>query len=109
MKKSIRAKEFQIWFVLSITVIIVLHLVVSGLIENRNENEEIFSNQEIKSFQGEVDSTLTTYQAFSDYIFDGINEDQEVLSIMYKANAASDEEKAVLREQIGRASCRERV
>lgn len=67
---------------------------------SHKESEKNLLDAELERFQGEVNSTLVSYEEFSNYIFDEINEDEEVLSLLYKANTASDEEKKILRNKL---------
>lgn len=95
MKINIREKEFKIWLVVSILIVIVWSAVIWMLLEGREDNQASFLEEELKRFEGEVNSTLITYEEFSNYIFDEINKDQEILSIMDQANTASVQEKYV--------------
>ncbi len=98
--KNIRGKVFRLWLLVTIILTIVWMIVVWTIYDSQCSNEESFLNEELKRFEGEVSSTLITYKMFSNYIFDEINEDQEIMSIMSEANFASDQEKAILREKL---------
>ena len=100
MKIDMKKKEFQIWMILSILVTIVWISIVLVIFDNRNTNEKSFSDEKLKRFEGDVNSTLATYEVFSNYIFDEIEQDEEVKSIIYEANFASDEKKEILRKQL---------
>ena len=101
MKISIREKEYTIWAVLAIIIVIVWAIVIWMLIESYSNNEKAFLNIELKRFEGEVQSTLKTYEAFSNYIYDEIAQDNEIIEIIYQANNASDDdEKNELRQQL---------
>lgn len=69
------------------------------IINNRQENEEAFLQEKLKRFEGDVNSTLATYNVFSNYIFEEINS-EEVTNLMYQANFATQAEKDLLRENL---------
>ncbi|HZJ68532.1 MAG TPA: hypothetical protein VFD28_00800, partial [Candidatus Eisenbacteria bacterium] len=71
-----------------------------GIATNRSDTEEVYLQNELQSLEGEVDSILLTYSKFSDYIFDELDQDQEIKDIMEKANSASISEKEVLRDRL---------
>lgn len=100
MKINIREKEFQIWAIFSAIIILLWLIFIFNIINNKMYDEKTFLDTELKRFQGEIHSTLATYQSFSNYIFDETTLDKEVMSIMYQANTASDEEKAILRDRL---------
>lgn len=100
MKKYSKKKEFQIWAFFSITVVIAWVIVVWMLYGSHTDHKEAFLDLELKRYEGEVNSTLVTYETFSNYIFDELNQDDELLSIVHQANSASDEEKEILRKRL---------
>ncbi len=55
---------------------------------------------QLKTFEGEVDSTLKTYETFSNYIHSEINRDAFVLKSLYEANTAPENRKAQLRSSL---------
>lgn len=81
-------------------VLIAWAITVNMFCENYQVKEGNFLNTELQRFEGEVNSTLITYSEFSNYIFDEINQDIEILSIMAQANQASIDEKEVLRNRL---------
>ena len=96
MKINIRKREFQIWGILAIAIIVVWLIVVSMLVNSKNNNKVAFLDIELKRFEGEVNSTLITYSSFSNYIYEQINLDEEIIATIYRANSASFEEKKYL-------------
>ena len=100
MKTKIKEREFQIWGMLSMTIILVWIIVIWMLIDSKNSNEKAFLDVELKRFEGEVHSTLITYEAFSNYIYDEISDDDEIIWIMDQANSATNKEKEHLRQQL---------
>ncbi len=100
MEKKYKEKEFRIWGLASIIVILFWSIFVGMFYNSHKESEKNLLDAELERFQGEVNSTLVSYEEFSNYIFDEINEDEEVLSLLYKANTASDEEKKILRNKL---------
>lgn len=100
MKKLLKRKGFRIWILLSIVVIIIWLNTIFLILDSRNNNEKVFLDQALKGFEAEVNSTLATYELFSDYIFSNMEQDKEIKSILYQANFASVEEKQVLREKL---------
>ena len=100
MKINIRKREFQLWGMLTIAIVVVWLIVISMLFASQNNNKKAFLDVELKRFEGEVNSTLITYESFSNYIFEQIDQDEEIISTIYQANSASVEEKEILREKL---------
>lgn len=100
MKTTFRGERFWIWVILSVILFLLWVVVMRGIATNRSDTEEIYLQNELQSLEGEVDSILLTYSKFSDYIFDELDQDQEIKDIMEKANSASISEKEVLRDRL---------
>lgn len=98
--KRLKEKQFQVWAVLAIIILITWGITVGMFYDNYKSKENTFLETELQRFESEVNSTLITYEEFANYIFDEINQDEEILSIMAQANSADDTEKAILREQL---------
>ncbi len=98
--EKLKEKELKVWGILSIIVLLAWAMTVGVFYNNYKVKEVLFLDRELERFEGEVQSTLITYEEFSNYIFDEINQDEEILSIMYQANFASNEEKEILRERL---------
>lgn len=105
MRKIFREKEFKIWSILAAILILIWIVVLLTINNSQNNNEKVFLEEELKRFEGEVNSTITTYQSFSNYIFDEINADEEILSMMYQANIADDIEKENIRKKLYEKLC----
>lgn len=100
MDRKSKEKEFWVWGILAIIIIIAWGITVRMLYLSYENSENAFLNAELQRFQGEVKSTLTTYEEFSNYIFDEISKDQETIGIIEEARLASQEEKELLRERL---------
>ena len=100
MKLKIREKAFVLWGLLAIIILITWGIVVWLLITSHENNEKAFLEVELRRFKGEVQSTLKTYEVFSNYIYDEISQDEEIIAIMRQANEASDAEKGDLRSRL---------
>lgn len=98
--KKIKGKEFRAWGVLSVIILIIWLITVAMFYKNFKTKENTFLETELQRFEDEVNSTLITYEEFANYIFDKIDQDDEILSIISQANTASDAEKKVLREHL---------
>lgn len=68
--------------------------------QNRNNSKKVYLESEIARLDSEVESILLTYSKFSDYIYEELNENKEMKTILEKANTASVEEKEVLRKEL---------
>lgn len=99
MLRKIKKREFKIWLVLTIVVLLSFASFTSVIINNRQDNEAAFLKEKLNRFEGDVNSTLATYEVFSNYIFEKVNS-EEVKEIMYQASFASAREKDILREQL---------
>lgn len=100
MKINFSGKEFKIWVILSVIIILLWSVVMIGIFGNRRNSKEVYLENEVNRLEGEVNSILLTYSNFSDYIFEEINKDEEIKHIMQQANSASIEEKEALRENL---------
>lgn len=85
---------------LSVLVLIAWGITVGILYDSHKSSEKALLEIELELFEGEVNSTLITYEEFSNYIFDRIEDDDEIISIIHKANSASDAEKKLLRDRL---------
>lgn len=81
-------------------ILLVWSIVVFLTFDNHESNKNDFLNIELKRFEGEIQSTLITYESFSNYIFDGIKDNCDILSIINQANFSSSKEKVVLRNKL---------
>lgn len=100
MKINMKKREFRVWGILSIVVMIVWLIIVAMIHKTHSNNKKSFLDVELKRFEGEINSTLLTYDAFSSYIFDEMIQDEEIMSIIDQANRGTVEEKEILREQL---------
>lgn len=86
-------KEYIVWFFLSIIITIIWSFVIITIIQNNSENQRKFLDAELRLFRGEVHSTLKTYEEFSNFLYQEINNKEMVLQTLYKVNLTSDETK----------------
>lgn len=68
MKFHIREKEVSIWIGSVILIVIIWALVLWSGYGNQVSNKNVLLNAELNRFEGEVYSTLKTYEAFSNYV-----------------------------------------
>lgn len=99
MQKRMKKKEFKTWIVLAIIVLVSFASFVYVMFNNRQDSEEAFLQEKLNRFEGDVNSTLATYEVFSNYIFEEVN-NEKVKEIMYLANFATPEEKDILRSKL---------
>lgn len=85
----IKEKEFKVWLIVSIVIVMVWASVIWMLSTSRNNNQIAFLEEELKGFEGEVQSTLITYEAFSNYIFDEIDQEEDIKLIWVSSVAFS--------------------
>ncbi|MCT4583462.1 MAG: diguanylate cyclase [Peptostreptococcaceae bacterium] len=97
MDKYFWNREYTIWMVLSAIIIVIWGFITMTIFTSHNNKEESFLDSELRSFEGEVHSTLKTYEEFSNFLYQEINGSKEISEIMYKANFASKEKKNELR------------
>lgn len=98
--KNLKNRETKLWIVLSLLVLIAWGITVEILYDSQKSREETLLETELELFEGEINSTLITYEEFSNYIFDRIKDDEEIISIIHKANTASNGEKRLLRDRL---------
>ncbi|MFA5576374.1 MAG: diguanylate cyclase [Tissierellaceae bacterium] len=102
MRHNLREREFLIWAILAAFIITAWFTVLFLVISTFDNNKEAFLNADLKRFDGEVQSTLKTYESFSNYIFDEISSDKEVINIMRDASHATSGEKDLLRADLSK-------
>jgi len=100
VKFNAHKKEYVTGGVSVIFIVIIWSIVLWAGYGNQVDNKNDSLNAELKKFEGEVYATLKTYEVFSNYIYDEIEQDDEILSIMNQANNATDHEKSELREEL---------
>lgn len=98
--KKLKEREFRLWILLTLVILIAWIVTVGMFHENFIMKENTFLETELQRFEGEVNSTLVTYEEFANYIFDEINQDDEIPFIISQANTVSEIEKEVLREKL---------
>lgn len=76
MLRKIKKREFKIWLVLTIVVLLSFASFTLVIINNRQDNEAAFLKEKLNRFEGDVNSTLATYEVFSNYIFEKVNSEE---------------------------------
>lgn len=100
MNKYFWNKEYTLWIILSIVIVMIWGVITILTFTSHNKKEESFWDSELRSFEGEVYSTLKTYEEFSNFLYQEINGSKEISEIMYQANFASKENKDKLRTDL---------
>lgn len=100
MRLILRQRKFLIWGILALFIVTAWFSALFFVFKAYETNKAALLEAELKRFNGEVQSTLRTYESFSNYIFDEISSDEEVLSIMRDASKATESEKDELRLQL---------
>ena len=100
MKITTSNKGFRVWIIVSLILVLLWAIVINGIYDNQANNKKAYLDNELIRLEGEVDSILLTYENFSDYIFDELDQDQDIKDIMQAANIASEIEKNVLRDKL---------
>ncbi len=100
MRERLKEIEFKRWGLVTIVIIVVWSIVIAMMVSSYNKSKESILDSQLKRFEGEVKSTLITYGSFSNFIYDELSQDEEVMSILKSANSASDGEKEVLRDEL---------
>ncbi len=85
---------------LTILIMVAWAVTVSLISKSFKTNKEKLLGVELRKFEGEVQSTLKTYESFSNYIYDELSNNKDVLQIMKAANYADKEEKDILRKRL---------
>ncbi len=89
-----------IWIVFTLTVLLLWSSIMYITYQSFLNNKASYLDLQLKTFEGEVDSTLKTYETFSNYIHSEINRDAFVLKSLYEANTATENRKAQLRSSL---------
>jgi signal transduction histidine kinase/CheY-like chemotaxis protein len=93
-------KRDRLWLVFMV-LLTCLFLVFAAMLHKQSSNRldsNLLSQLEVLSAQ--VDSTLKTYEFFSDYILMNVMDKEEVIEIMRLANLSDDLKKNVLRSRL---------
>jgi hypothetical protein len=98
-KRTIR-KEYIIYLKVVMVVVVLWSMIIWMLFEGFHRSRDIYLTAEQDALQAKVSATLKTYEVFSNYIFEEIVANDEVLSLMHRANHANEEEKVVIREEL---------
>ena len=100
MKFDFKKHECIIWGIFSILVLTICIFGMFATKESYQETRSSFLRMDIKNFEGKVNSTIKTYESFSNYIYDEIQDDEKILSIVSRANIADEKEKEKLRQEL---------
>ncbi len=100
MKQNFHKRKFTIFGIVASITIVIWATTVLVMLDSNKKNEQAFLNAELRKFDGQVQSILKTYESFSNYIYDDLNQDEEILSTMHQANGATIDEKDTLRKTL---------
>lgn len=93
-------KEYILWFRIVALVVIVWAAIIWMLFEGFQRSQAIYFMAEQNALQSKVSATLKTYEVFSNYIFEEVIANESVLSLMYRANYATEDEKDAIRNEL---------
>lgn len=100
MKKEAMKKKIIVGSFLALIFLVLLGGSISIISRNYQTSKADYLERKIVQFEAEVQSTLQTYQAFSNYIYDELIEDDMVTAIIRQANEMSGPDKDRLRGQL---------
>lgn len=100
MNKINYIKKHTSWFILVIFGSLLYYLISVALLNNYQEKQQSFFNAEMDAFQSKIDATLTTYETFSQYLFEHNFNTPYVSRLMALANQADDSTKQRLRNEL---------
>lgn len=100
MMKLNARKEYSIWIKMLIISLILWSAILWLISQSYNNNLEVYLEAELQGLQSKVNTTMKAYEVFSNYLYDEVINQDEVLSIFSKAKDATFEEKVVLRDEL---------
>jgi len=87
--------------VLLIMVILLLWvLVLQTVISDNRIKREAYLNSELQSFQSKMTASLKTYEKFSEYVFERVVNQPEILWRMARVSDADDQEQDLIRQEL---------
>ncbi len=86
--------------VISAIITVVWLAVLYGINQDYHDNADKFKEVRSQLMARSIESVTSSYEQFSNFIFETIVNTEDVTNMMAQANEASEEEKAILREQL---------
>jgi diguanylate cyclase (GGDEF)-like protein len=101
MKRKItQIKKFSTWLLLVLVSSVLYYLISVALLSNYHEKQEAYFNAEMNAFESKIRATLTTYEAFSNYLFEENFNTASVTQLMSLANQSDEQTQQALRTQL---------
>ncbi len=94
--------KYRYWFLLSLFALLAWGAITANLIIENNKKDALYLKTERELFKSEIRTILKTYEYFSNYIYQQVVMRPDVLQIMDKAAAGTDEERNAGREALYR-------
>lgn len=95
---QIKKTRFLIMVVIIFTMLWVF--AVGNVLSNFKTEQQNLLNEERKDIQSRIDSTLATYDSFTNYIFDDLLLHSEVTELLYQASFSDESQKLDYRESL---------
>ncbi|WP_373754844.1 cache domain-containing protein, partial [Jeotgalibaca porci] len=95
---QIKKTRFLIMVVIIFTMLWVF--AVGNVLSNFKTEQQNLLNEERKDIQSRIDSTIATYDSFTNYIFDDLLLHSEVTELLYQASFSDESQKLDYRESL---------
>lgn len=92
--------EYKILLAVILVVIVIWGNLVYSIATANNDELDSYLSSELEAFQAKVVATLQTYELFSNYIYNALLNNEDVLQIMYEAGNAGEPLKSELRIEL---------
>ncbi len=95
-KKLIKNKKKAI----ALVVILVWAFIISNIINDDSTKKESYLAAELNAFSSKIDTTLKTYEKFSDYVFNRVINTPEILELLWSSKHGTEDEQNVIRQEL---------
>jgi diguanylate cyclase (GGDEF)-like protein len=96
-------KKGKILMIIGIMITAVWLAVLFGILNNYNRNAENFKQTRSQLLERSIESVTSSYEQFSNFIFETIVNNNETTAVLKQANIATTEEKDQLRQDLYQA------
>jgi len=93
-------KKHRNWIILTLFGIVLYGVITALLISSFQDRQDTYLSTEMDAFSSKITTTLSTYEKFSNYVFNKVVNQDQVMELMSKANFASENEKNKLRQEL---------
>lgn len=99
MKINVK-EEYQLLIKIVLIVFALWLVIIWIIIDGYQQGQDIYFEAEQNALQSKVGATLKTYEVFSNYIFEEIINNEDVLSLMYQANHSEGKDQDAVRDEL---------